>query len=636
MGWRGADRLFICAVPGGPSRTSPAFEIVKKGIMQILFAPFVPFSLFPSSPFFFCCSTRMATTTQDDLVDLSDGFVLISIIAFAVYYLFFKDHQPAASSFIAHPSKSKAIHPDHIQLTPSPSNSSSPRDLATPLLSPLIQPTKTANDAQAVPPIEDDHEEDDHVVSNLHETPVPSLLSDDDEIHGDDADKDANDHQEPLLDNGAVAGKDENTSVSAIVATTTSMAAMATVTKAVLDDKVMQSGRALCDDACDTPNKDHNDAAAPIASPAAPAPAAVHEQTAPVEKMMQISSIDAMIAKRDAPLPPIVAPSEPATTTDLLESTDDAQEMAHPVDIDNSSPDCAIIASNDAAMPENLDEGVSRDELEASKVPMEPLTVPEVSEAPEPALSDDTAESPKASVVQDASDVPKENPMEPLDALEVAETPLDENVAETPKELLENNVTKAINQELDDEPAKENVDVLDQPRSASNGVVTTSWADDQDNGTTFSADSVQQEPTCKQSRPARVPGASFVPARYPVPAEAIALYQQPAPTGKPRADMSRLEKIEQQQQTYAPRYKSRCEFWPGCTNKKCKYHHPVMNCRNGDQCAFGKKCAFLHPSDYVDFRQQKQKRKQRKQKQQLEQAKQQNAQGEPNEQTTGS
>jgi hypothetical protein len=43
---------------------------------------------------------------------------------------------------------------------------------------------------------------------------------------------------------------------------------------------------------------------------------------------------------------------------------------------------------------------------------------------------------------------------------------------------------------------------------------------------------------------------------------------------KPKA-----EHIEQQRQTYTPTYKSRCEFWPHCTNKSCKYYHPFTDCR---------------------------------------------------------
>ncbi|KAI8084995.1 uncharacterized protein BX664DRAFT_338291 [Halteromyces radiatus] len=75
---------------------------------------------------------------------------------------------------------------------------------------------------------------------------------------------------------------------------------------------------------------------------------------------------------------------------------------------------------------------------------------------------------------------------------------------------------------------------------------------------------------------------------------------------KPKQDMSRLERIGQQLQPYIPLYKSRCEFWPGCTNNHCKYYHPYIECRNGKTCQFGKKCIFLHPNDYVDYKKMKQ------------------------------
>ncbi|KAF9413090.1 hypothetical protein BGZ76_005090 [Entomortierella beljakovae] len=43
--------------------------------------------------------------------------------------------------------------------------------------------------------------------------------------------------------------------------------------------------------------------------------------------------------------------------------------------------------------------------------------------------------------------------------------------------------------------------------------------------------------------------------------------------------------------------KSRCHYWPNCTNKACKYTHPAQPCRDGDQCRFGERCIFIHPKD---------------------------------------
>ncbi|KAG0368665.1 hypothetical protein BGZ54_001476, partial [Gamsiella multidivaricata] len=43
--------------------------------------------------------------------------------------------------------------------------------------------------------------------------------------------------------------------------------------------------------------------------------------------------------------------------------------------------------------------------------------------------------------------------------------------------------------------------------------------------------------------------------------------------------------------------KSRCRFWPGCTNKSCKFTHPSLPCRDPENCTFGDRCIFIHPSD---------------------------------------
>ncbi|KAI8331218.1 hypothetical protein BC941DRAFT_439337 [Chlamydoabsidia padenii] len=66
---------------------------------------------------------------------------------------------------------------------------------------------------------------------------------------------------------------------------------------------------------------------------------------------------------------------------------------------------------------------------------------------------------------------------------------------------------------------------------------------------------------------------------------------------KPKQQRTTIS-IDKQRQSYLPMYKSRCEFWPRCTNKRCRYYHPFTECRNGNQCQFGNKCIFLHPKDY--------------------------------------
>ncbi|KAI8886522.1 hypothetical protein K501DRAFT_331161 [Backusella circina FSU 941] len=74
------------------------------------------------------------------------------------------------------------------------------------------------------------------------------------------------------------------------------------------------------------------------------------------------------------------------------------------------------------------------------------------------------------------------------------------------------------------------------------------------------------------------------------------------PSSQPREKryLTRLEKIDRQVQSYSPRMKARCTFWPNCTNKNCKYWHPVKECRMGMDCTFKNKCMFLHPDDMME------------------------------------
>ncbi|KAF9351502.1 hypothetical protein BGX26_010504 [Mortierella sp. AD094] len=51
--------------------------------------------------------------------------------------------------------------------------------------------------------------------------------------------------------------------------------------------------------------------------------------------------------------------------------------------------------------------------------------------------------------------------------------------------------------------------------------------------------------------------------------------------------------------------KSRCHYWPNCTNKACKYTHPSQPCRDGDNCRFGDRCIFIHPKDQTTPRSKK-------------------------------
>lgn len=73
-----------------------------------------------------------------------------------------------------------------------------------------------------------------------------------------------------------------------------------------------------------------------------------------------------------------------------------------------------------------------------------------------------------------------------------------------------------------------------------------------------------------------------------------------APRRSIRRRLTRLELIQQQRQNYTPQAKARCSHWPCCTNKNCKFWHPCKDCREGENCPFGSKCMFIHPSDYLE------------------------------------
>ena len=77
--------------------------------------------------------------------------------------------------------------------------------------------------------------------------------------------------------------------------------------------------------------------------------------------------------------------------------------------------------------------------------------------------------------------------------------------------------------------------------------------------------------------------------------------QKQQPTRKrSKKSLTRIQLIEQQRQNHTPTVNARCNHWPRCTNKHCKYWHPFKMCRAGDSCYYGKKCMFVHPSDYLE------------------------------------
>ncbi|KAG0338495.1 hypothetical protein BG004_007201 [Podila humilis] len=68
----------------------------------------------------------------------------------------------------------------------------------------------------------------------------------------------------------------------------------------------------------------------------------------------------------------------------------------------------------------------------------------------------------------------------------------------------------------------------------------------------------------------------------------------PAPIQRPRTATRPEEPVK---------LKSRCRFWPKCTNKSCKFVHPTIYCRDPSNCTFGDRCVFIHPSDVTRMQQ---------------------------------
>ncbi|KAI8580907.1 hypothetical protein K450DRAFT_198241 [Umbelopsis ramanniana AG] len=44
---------------------------------------------------------------------------------------------------------------------------------------------------------------------------------------------------------------------------------------------------------------------------------------------------------------------------------------------------------------------------------------------------------------------------------------------------------------------------------------------------------------------------------------------------------------------------TRCRYWPRCSNRKCKFVHPVYDCKFDKDCPYDTLCAFRHTSDPV-------------------------------------
>ncbi|KAG0329465.1 hypothetical protein BGZ99_001851 [Dissophora globulifera] len=70
----------------------------------------------------------------------------------------------------------------------------------------------------------------------------------------------------------------------------------------------------------------------------------------------------------------------------------------------------------------------------------------------------------------------------------------------------------------------------------------------------------------------------------------------PLPAPVQRQAIARDAPSSQDQQG---KLKSRCRFWPKCTNKSCKFTHPSLPCRDPENCSFGDRCVFIHPNDML-------------------------------------
>ncbi|CAM0135606.1 hypothetical protein VKS41_005257 [Umbelopsis sp. WA50703] len=44
---------------------------------------------------------------------------------------------------------------------------------------------------------------------------------------------------------------------------------------------------------------------------------------------------------------------------------------------------------------------------------------------------------------------------------------------------------------------------------------------------------------------------------------------------------------------------TRCRYWPRCSNRKCKFVHPVYKCKFDKKCPFDTLCAFRHSTDPI-------------------------------------
>ncbi|KAI8985369.1 hypothetical protein BDB01DRAFT_787840 [Pilobolus umbonatus] len=159
----------------------------------------------------------------------------------------------------------------------------------------------------------------------------------------------------------------------------------------------------------------------------------------------------------------------------------------------------------------------------------------------------------------------------------------DVNYIPTPDSLVSHS-TKLITKSINEHSKEEKPTITNQPAP-----IYTSWTDFKSENAEFDT-FITTTPSQSATRMIRILDPEVTPT------ESLS-----SPSSKTQKKIwTREEKIEKQKQAYYPMVKSRCDYWPNCTNKHCKFWHPFAECREGDNCPFKERCMFLHPRDHIE------------------------------------
>ncbi|KAF9434207.1 hypothetical protein BGZ76_008376 [Entomortierella beljakovae] len=118
----------------------------------------------------------------------------------------------------------------------------------------------------------------------------------------------------------------------------------------------------------------------------------------------------------------------------------------------------------------------------------------------------------------------------------------------------------------------------------------------------------QTNETAKSRTSLNTNAAVFTPSWMPAPPadpESQSLVMETDPSYEWSSSFNNGESMSQSQfyeqasllENGRVKMKSRCRFWPNCTNKACKFTHPTLYCRDPENCTFGSRCNFIHPKD---------------------------------------